>query len=134
MQYILAAHGKYAVETKKSCEMITGVQDGIHTVVFTEGMGIEEVKSQYETIIKKYLNDDIAIIVDIIGGTPCNAAIHISAKYPNITIISGLSLALLIPICLGETVDQAIDGVKDVIKVINTEDEIRENEYGEEEN
>ena len=133
MQYILASHGQYAVETKNSCQMITGVNEAIHAVAFTETMGVKDVTSQYEKIINEYLNDEITIIVDILGGTPCNAAILVSEKYQNIKIVSGLSLALVIPLSLGESLDAAMAGIKETTKLLITEKAIHQNDNGEEE-
>ncbi|WP_462410444.1 PTS sugar transporter subunit IIA [Neobacillus sp. Marseille-QA0830] len=133
MQYILASHGQYAVETKNSCEMITGVHDNLHAIAFTQSMGAEDVKHQYEQIIEKHAEEDITIIVDILGGTPCNAAIMLTEKYNQITIVSGLSLALVIPLILGESLELAIAGVIETTKILTTENDSQQNETGEEE-
>ena len=132
MQYILAAHGKYAIATKNSCEMITGVHENLHAIAFTVSMGTDDVKNQYEQIIEQHPDDEITIIVDILGGTPCNAAIIASEKYKNITIVSGLSLALVIPLSLGETLDLSITGMIETTKILTTENDSQQNDQGEE--
>ncbi|GER73544.1 PTS sugar transporter subunit IIA [Weizmannia acidilactici] len=134
MQYILAAHGKYAIETKNSCQMITGNNENIHAVGFTETMGINDVLLQFENIIQEYRDDEFTIIVDIPGGTPCNAAIIASQKYSNIIVATGLSLAMVIPLSLGESLSQVMDEVKDFCKIVVSKDNKLISTIGEEEN
>lgn len=133
MQYILASHGQYAIETKNSCQMITGNNDQIHAIAFTENMSIDDVIMQYKEIIRKSNDDKFTIIVDILGGTPCNAAVITSQEYSNITVVTGLSLALVIPLSLGESVNSVINEVKDSIKILVSENNKLMSSIGEEE-
>ncbi|MFB6469215.1 PTS sugar transporter subunit IIA [Cytobacillus sp. Hz8] len=133
MQFIIASHGRYAIEARNSCQMITGLTEKIHPIAFTESMGLEDVVCQYEELIKKYTDDSITIIVDILGGTPCNAAIIVANKYENITIVAGLSLAILIPLSLGESLEETILSMKENTKIVTTEKSLLQNEDGEEE-
>ncbi|MBC1634520.1 PTS fructose transporter subunit IIA, partial [Listeria welshimeri] len=89
MNYIIAAHGRYAQEVKNSCQMITGQTTNIAAVTFTEDMGVTDVLESYNAVYSP--ENETVIIVDIVGGTPCNAAQMFRAKYPEIKIVSGLS-------------------------------------------
>lgn len=116
MDYIIAAHGQYAQEVKKSCQMITGQTTNISAISFTEEMGVSDVLQAYTEAYSS--ENETAIIVDIVGGTPCNAAQIFAVKNPEVTILAGLSLGLIIPLSLGESLDEAIRGAKDNIQFV----------------
>ncbi|EAC8433704.1 PTS sugar transporter subunit IIA [Listeria monocytogenes] len=116
MDYIIAAHGLYAQEVKNSCQMITGQTTNIRAITFTEEMGVTDVLDAYTDV---YLpGNETAIIVDIVGGTPCNAAQMFSAKHPEVKVLSGLSLGLIIPLSLGESLEEAMLGAKENIQFV----------------
>ena len=109
MYYIIAAHGKYAEGCKSSCEMITGDTSAFIPVTFTEEMTKEDVEKKYETILaEKGAEKCRAIIADLPGGTPYNAAMRIVSEYKNIQLIAGLSQQLLVLINSGEELADAI--------------------------
>ncbi|MBC2344135.1 PTS sugar transporter subunit IIA [Listeria welshimeri] len=116
MNYIIAAHGRYAQEVKNSCQMITGQTTNIAAVTFTEDMGVTDVLESYNAVYSP--ENETVIIVDIVGGTPCNAAQMFRAKYPEIKIVSGLSLGLIIPLSLGESLEGAIIGAQENIQFV----------------
>ncbi|MBC2299760.1 PTS sugar transporter subunit IIA [Listeria welshimeri] len=116
MNYIIAAHGRYAQEVKNSCQMITGQTTNIAAVTFTEDMGVTDVLESYNAVYSP--GNETVIIVDIVGGTPCNAAQMFRAKYPEIKIVSGLSLGLIIPLSLGESLEGAIIGAQENIQFV----------------
>ncbi|EAD0635652.1 PTS fructose transporter subunit IIA [Listeria monocytogenes] len=111
MNFIIAAHGRYAQEVKNSCQMITGQTTNIRAITFTEEMGVTDVLDAYTDVYSP--GNETAIIVDIVGGTPCNAAQMFSAKHPEVKVISGLSLGLIIPLSLGESLEGAMLGAKE---------------------
>ncbi|MBC1639177.1 PTS sugar transporter subunit IIA [Listeria welshimeri] len=116
MNYIIAAHGRYAQEVKNSCQMITGQTTNIAAVTFTEDMGVTDVLESYNAVYSP--ENETVIIVDIVGGTPCNAAQMFRAKYPEIKIVSGLSLGLIIPLSLGESLEGALIGAQENIQFV----------------
>ncbi|MBC2312730.1 PTS fructose transporter subunit IIA [Listeria welshimeri] len=116
MNYIIAAHGRYAQEVKNSCQMITSQTTNIAAVTFTEDMGVMDVLESYNAVYSP--ENETVIIVDIVGGTPCNAAQMFRAKYPEIKIVSGLSLGLIIPLSLGESLEGAIIGAQENIQFV----------------
>ena len=44
----------------------------------------------------------IFVIADLLGGTPCNVAIQKMASMENVTLISGLNLAMLIEFAMSQ--------------------------------
>ncbi|MBC8844038.1 PTS fructose transporter subunit IIA, partial [Escherichia coli] len=83
---------------------------------FTEGMGVTDVLDAYMAVYSPA--NETAIIVDIVGGTPCNAAQMFSTKHPEVKVVSGLSLGLLIPLSLGESLEEAMLGAKENIQFV----------------
>ncbi|MBC2186224.1 PTS sugar transporter subunit IIA [Listeria sp. FSL L7-0253] len=116
MDYIIAAHGRYAQEVKNSCQMITGQTTNISAVTFTEEMGVTDVLDAYMAVYSP--ENETAIIIDIVGGTPCNAAQMFRAKHPEVKVVSGLSLGLIISLSLGESLEGAILGAKENIQFV----------------
>ncbi|WP_313183816.1 PTS mannose/fructose/sorbose transporter subunit IIAB [Lacrimispora sp.] len=116
MYYIIASHGEYAVACKKSCEMITGAAPQFSVVTFTEEMTKESVENAYREIIaEKGEEQCLAIISDIKGGTPYNAAITIRHEYPTIALVSGLCLGMMIALNIGDTLESAIEQSREII-------------------
>jgi PTS system mannose-specific IIB component len=116
MYFIIASHGKYAEACKRSCEMITGAAPQFSVVTFTEEMTKESVESAYRKILEEKGADQCqAIIADIKGGTPYNAAIVIRHEYPSVALVSGLCLGMLIALNVGDTLESAIEQSREII-------------------
>ncbi len=116
MYYILASHGEYAKACKESCEMITGGAPQFLVVTFTEDMTRESVESAYREILDKNgVENCQAIITDIPGGTPYNAAVPVIHDIPQIALISGLSLGMLIALNTGDSLSNAMEQAKETI-------------------
>jgi len=116
MYYIIASHGEYAEACKKSCEMITGAAPQFSVVTFTEEMTKESVENAYRKIIAEKGEEQCqAIISDIKGGTPYNAAIAIRHEYPTIALVSGLCLGMMIALNIGDTLESAIEQSREII-------------------
>ena len=109
MYYIIASHGTYAQACKVSCEMITGAAPSFVDFAFTEDMTKETVEKKYEEILaEKGADDCAAIIVDLPGGTPYNAAMRIVSEHKNIQLVPGLCQQLLVLLNSGESLGDAI--------------------------
>lgn len=109
MYYIIASHGTYAEACKSSCEMITGAAPSFVPVTFTEDMTKESVEKEYEKILLEKGTDECkAIIADLPGGTPYNAAMRIVAEHKNIQLVAGLCQQLLVLLNSGEDLADAI--------------------------
>lgn len=108
MKIIVASHGRYAEETKNSIEMIVGEQPNIQTVTFEMEMSVDTLLSIYQERLAKWPDEEIIILVDIIGGTPANAAMLLQESHPKIKVYAGLSMTLLISLVLNQKIETAI--------------------------
>lgn len=122
MYYILASHGSYAEEALKSSEMITGETTLYKTVAFDESMGDKDLVNQYEDIISADKDSQcLGIITDLYGGTPFNAARKVASDYPTLSVVSGLSLALLVSLSTGRSLEEAVLDSKENSKLVESD-------------
>ncbi|WP_099224779.1 PTS sugar transporter subunit IIA [Listeria costaricensis] len=134
MSYILVGHGAYAMEIVRSCAMITGEQAMFHPVVFSDEMSAADLMDRFAHIFSE--QDVSAIIVDILGGTPSNAAQMFAASHAGVEVVTGLSLPLVLPLVFGETLDAALAAAKEGLQRVSIPEEkgrMSKNEEGEEE-
>lgn len=109
IQFILMSHGKMAQETYESAKMIVGESDKIEVVSMAAEDGLEGTKNKLEPLLEKYKDQKILILADLKGGTPCNVAIMYQAVYPNVRLLTGMNLAMVI-----EAVMSPIDDIDEL--------------------
>ena len=111
--FVLASHGNYALETLKSCEMITGHLNNFTAISFHNPMGVDDLAKKYQQIYASAnKNSSFTIIVDIPNGSPANAAKLFMAKHTNVKLYTGLSFILVLAIATGTPLDQAVNQAK----------------------
>ncbi len=98
---IIITHGNLGKELLASTERILGKQDHVRVVPVHVGDGLNTLWDR----IKEVINDaefprEKIILVDIFGGTPSNASLSF-AEFPEIEIISGINLPMLIALFSG---------------------------------
>lgn len=94
---IAMSHGNLARETVNSAKMIVGDMENVFVVSMGEDDGLSGTTEQLNTILHPFDTEtQIVILADLKGGTPCNAAILQLSAYQNLTIVTGLNLAMLI--------------------------------------
>ena len=97
MHFILAGHGKQAIEIVNAAEMVFGQMDQIDVVTFLPGENVDNLKEKYRNIINRYPEaEEILFLVDLYGGSPYNAAFEIVAGEERMDVITGLNLPMLI--------------------------------------
>lgn len=95
MTIIVTGHGKFASGLQSSLKLITGMEQSVKALDFTEGMSSDDL---FHTLvsIKESADDKILIFADIPGGTPFNQSVMLKSKYDGIEIIAGTNLPILI--------------------------------------
>ncbi|MDF3335690.1 PTS sugar transporter subunit IIA [Lacticaseibacillus rhamnosus] len=126
MQLMLVSHGDFAKEILKSAEMIMGKFTDVVEFGLEPDDGPQELSEKIAAFLKTLSKDEIVIVmVDLLGGTPSNVITKLlSSDYPNLNIISGLNLPMLVAFMnqkfLGQPFDKAAliaagkEGVVDV--------------------
>jgi fructoselysine and glucoselysine-specific PTS system IIA component len=109
-KFLIATHGTFAGGIKSSLDIIIGAMDN----VFLIQAYVEENKS-IEAEINDVMaqvgdNDELVVFADILGGSVTNMLLQ-HALRPNVHIVSGFNLPLVIEILMGD----AGDPIEDVI-------------------
>ncbi|MGL4695349.1 PTS sugar transporter subunit IIA [Enterococcus larvae] len=133
---ILMSHGKMAYETLQSAKMIAGDLAEAEIVSMEEHDGLSGTQQKLADILDKFGNEQVLILADLKGGTPCNAAMMEMGTRNNIRVISGLNLALVIEAALSsaEDIDELVSYLlpigKDAVAAIELP-ELDDDEYEE---
>lgn len=124
---ILLSHGNLAMAALQSCEMIVGVKDNFSSLSLTEA---DTADTFFNLLLDKVHScpkeEDVIIITDIPGGTPTNCALRLKILYPQITLITGFNLAMLLEAMLNVDIlpknaflDQLIQSGKESIRPLS---------------
>ncbi|UJF16420.1 PTS sugar transporter subunit IIA [Jeotgalibaca sp. MA1X17-3] len=113
---ILISHGYYAREALASAEMIVGKQEDCYSISVTDDKGLDRVEQDLLNIYSQ-LEDKrkVLILCDIFGGTPSNTAVRFLMNHPEIQVISGFNLPMLLDIFLSRD-----SSLKDIASRMNT--------------
>lgn len=97
MKLLLMSHGNMAIETLKSAEMILGPISGASAIGLQPNQGPEDLQAAAEKIIADNPNQEpVVVIVDLLGGTPSNVVVRLIAAHPDLQVVSGLNLPMVI--------------------------------------
>ncbi|MGG7059995.1 PTS sugar transporter subunit IIA [Clostridium tertium] len=110
-EIIVATHGKLSEGFRDTIDMIMGERKGLYFIEFSQNDEIENLREKFINI-KNSIKDEneILILTDLFGGTPCNTAIKIALESKlRIKILSGVNLPMLIEAVLNQ--DSILDGV-----------------------
>ncbi len=117
---IICMHGTLSTEILKTIELIIGKQKNIFAIKFLPGENIDNLIIKYKKSFKKLnISKGIIFFVDIMGGSPFNAANKIlSNKKIKCDIISGTNIPMLLEICMSREENKDFDELINI--AINT--------------
>ena len=118
---IIATHGDLAASALEAAELLVGEQEQVETIGFRPGDSLELLLERFTQAIKRLEEcEEILVLTDIKGGSPCNAATVMKAKNPNLRVVAGLSIPLLAQFfeskANGETLADSIDELIEIGK------------------
>ncbi|CZR98543.1 PTS mannose transporter subunit IIA [Clostridioides difficile] len=106
---ILMSHGNMAEEVLNSAKMIIGNSIDYPTVNMKQDDGIEGTIKKLKKALEVYKeSSEIVIMVDLLGGTPCNAALLEASSDNRIKIISGLNLGMVVESAFSDAKELAV--------------------------
>ncbi|MHB8209371.1 PTS sugar transporter subunit IIA [Mucilaginibacter sp.] len=130
-KFLIATHGTFSAGAKSSLEMIVGSVENLFIIqAYLDGN--HAIEEEIESILNQVgIEDELIAFTDILGGSITNQLLQQSIK-PNVHIVSGFNLPLLIEVILGdaetpaaEIIENAIINAKEqmvyVTKLINSE-------------
>ncbi|UQS83435.1 PTS sugar transporter subunit IIA [Bombilactobacillus thymidiniphilus] len=136
---LICSHGSLATGLLDTAQMICGVQSKCVALTFKTGASVEQFKQQVVTELQKFSEQKVLAVVDIKGGTPFNVLTSLLTQFPNLKIITGANIPMLLQIFLqrehmeeedlsATAVDQGIAGIQSFDQKILVNDEISEDE------
>ena len=135
MKIILVSHGKLAKGMKDTVEMIAGQQENLEAyAAYENGTSDDSFINDLKNSLTLSKNDDVIIVTDVLGGSVNNEATQLLKDYPNLTILTGMNLPLIITLVttvnsgisdekVSEAIDEGKKGVLSVNKLMTEEDD-----------
>ncbi len=97
---LLGTHGRFGEELIKSAELILGEMKDVRSFSLLPGMALEDYVPSVAKALEE-LPQGTLCLVDLFGGTPCNAFCALSRKYENV-VVTGLNLAMLMEVYMNK--------------------------------
>ena len=124
-KFLIATHGTFAKGIQSSLDLIIGAMDNVYTIqaYVTENKSIEDDLN----VILKDLKDDeeLVILSDLLGGSVTNQILRYALR-PNVHVVSGFNLPLLIDIVMSdidtpviEVIEESINNAKQQMVYVN---------------
>ena len=135
MKIILVSHGKLAKGMKDTVEMIAGQQENLEAYeAYENGTSDDSFINDLKNSLTLSKNDDVIIVTDVLGGSVNNEATQLLKDHPNLTILTGMNLPLIITLVttvnsgisdekVSEAIDEGKKGVLSVNKLMTEEDD-----------
>lgn len=92
---LVCTHGNAAEELIKAAEMICGKQEECDSAYFHLGESLNDLKERLEEKINT-LKGPIVCLTDLKGGTPFNILVTLSKTHPEIEIITGVNMPMMV--------------------------------------
>ena len=100
---VLASHGELAKGMIDSVSFICGsyVKEMLHAECLQAAEDANQLFIKYEKEIEENPNDNFVFITDIFGGS-VNTAFMQTLAYPNVELISGMTMSIVIEVVLNQ--------------------------------
>ena len=96
---ILASHGPFAQGAFECAQMLMGEQENIHIISVLIDSNIDmlrqEMQSRYSQLNQ---GNGVIILVDIMGGTPCNLASELLISHNDVLLFCGFNIPVLLEV------------------------------------
>ncbi|HFI0077674.1 TPA: PTS sugar transporter subunit IIA [Streptococcus suis] len=116
---ILVSHGHLALGMKHTVEMIVGEREDL--VAFGAYCdGVNSTQPKIREVIQSHPDDEIIVITDVLGGSVNNEMVQLLPEFPNLQVIAGMNLSLVLTILTGcgrilaEAIREGQNGIVDV--------------------
>ncbi|EPL9568937.1 PTS sugar transporter subunit IIA [Providencia rettgeri] len=96
---ILASHGPFAQGLLECAEMLIGSQEDISVISIQRESNINEVKKQlFDTYQQINQGNGVLILVDLLGGSPCNLASELVLTQNDVALYCGINVPTFLEI------------------------------------
>lgn len=93
---IVTGHGHFATGIVSAAELILGPQDGLVAVDFPEGDTATQITENLTGAVDSFGGAAVVVLADLRGGQPFNVASAMCADHPNLRVVFGTNLPVLI--------------------------------------
>lgn len=96
---ILASHGPFAQGALECAQMLMGEQENIHIISVLIDSNIDMLRQEMQNSYSQ-LNqgNGVIILVDIMGGTPCNLASELLISHNDVLLFCGFNIPVLLEV------------------------------------
>ena len=119
---VIVTHGSLASALLNTVELIMGKQEQVQAVAFESGQAVVDLQARItQATLQVDSGDGTLILVDILGGSPYNAAAILMMEQDNIEMITGVNVPMLFEVLpvrtskLASVVEVALGGGRDGI-------------------
>lgn len=102
MKILVTGHGGFALGMAEASRMIVGDQELIDWLSFEEGANLSDYQAQIAARVERHGEEGLLILTDFKGGTPFNVSMLLSQGHPQVAVLAGTNLAMIL-----EAIDQA---------------------------
>lgn len=96
---ILASHGPFAQGALECAEMLMGKQSNMQVISVLIDSNIDNLRKQMQESYQKLNNGKgVIILVDILGGTPCNLASELLLTHDDVLLFCGFNIPVLLEV------------------------------------
>ena len=93
---VLVSHGPYAEALYETVKMMYGKEEKISAIHFKIGQSTTDLREIILQVIRKLNTLETLVLVDVLGGSPCN--VMVPELSDHIELVTGLNLSMLIEI------------------------------------
>ena len=125
MKMILASHGKLAEGMKDTLEMIVGKNENIYAFAAYSDGSETKFLEDIQALINENQDEQIVIATYVLGGSVNNEMIQLLNRYPQVYLISGMNLPVIITLATAvcplttEMIEEAISMGKEGVVFVN---------------
>lgn len=96
IKILVVAHYGLTKELIKTAEMIAGKQENLFSIEKCEDDNLATLQAKMADLLKKIKDEKgTLILTDMLGGTPCNAAVPMYKNF-NVEVLTGINLPMLL--------------------------------------
>ncbi|HVO33381.1 MAG TPA: PTS sugar transporter subunit IIA [Elusimicrobiota bacterium] len=93
---LIVTHGNLGQEVLRTAEDIAGRQEQAASISVTSETGMDGLHQAFDEVLGRLSSGDgVLILVDMLGGSPCNAAL-LKTKSLNAEIVTGVNLYMIL--------------------------------------
>jgi PTS system mannose-specific IIA component len=101
IKLVIVCHGALADGLVNAMELIAGPQPEITSIALDEGDGIDELEARVEAAVAAQPDGEgVLVLVDLFGASPFNVSARVAVRYPNVEVMTGVNLAMLLEAAL----------------------------------